>query len=252
VSTALPALSERSPTLLWGICFVAVLGAHVIAATALFNQRDMIDDPEGAPAVTLDLAAVAAAPSTQQDDRTPGPLKELVPETTPPAPPQPVEQDVHPQEQPQQLAEVSLPKKEEQTPEPRPIEEQVATPESAPVATATQAPVATSSTPGKISSNSRARIAKWEGQLFAHLQRSMRYPSDARSRSHTGRGTVSFNLDRQGYVSNVKIVDSSGSKLLDQATVETIARAQPWPLPPPDLGEKDIFDVTVPFGYYLR
>ncbi len=63
---------------------------------------------------------------------------------------------------------------------------------------------------------------------------------------------MSFNLDRQGHVSNVKIVDSSGSKLLDQATVETIQRAQPWPVPPPDIGDKDIFDVTVPFGYYLR
>lgn len=253
MSMPFPALSGRfqTPTL-WGFCFAVVLAAHIFAVNALLDQQSTPDDLEGSPVITLNIAPVATAPSTEQDNRAPGPLQEEVLETTPPVPLRPVEQDVLPREQPQQEAEVTLPKKEEQTPEPRPVEERVATPKSAPVATDAQGPAAAPSTPGRIASDTRALVTAWQGQLFAHLQQSMRYPSQARSRLHAGRGTVSFNLDRQGHVSNVKIVDSSGSKLLDQATVETIQRAQPWPVPPPDIGDKDIFNVTVPFGYYLR
>jgi protein TonB len=52
-------------------------------------------------------------------------------------------------------------------------------------------------------------------------------------------------------VHNARIVRSSGSSLLDRATLDLIARAQPLPAPPPDIHGSQIA-IVVPINYNLR
>jgi protein TonB len=62
---------------------------------------------------------------------------------------------------------------------------------------------------------------------------------------------LAFTVDRSGGVHNARIVRSSGSSLLDRATLDLIARAQPLPAPPPDIHGSQIA-IVVPINYNLR
>lgn len=63
---------------------------------------------------------------------------------------------------------------------------------------------------------------------------------------------VSFVIDRQGAVHDVRIARRSGSLLLDGRSVQLVYQAQPLP-PPPDelLGDRDRIPVTLPIRYRL-
>jgi periplasmic protein TonB len=61
---------------------------------------------------------------------------------------------------------------------------------------------------------------------------------------------VHFVVDRQGNVSGVRIVHSSGSSVLDGHSIRAVWAAVPLP-PPPDDVEGRTFDFTLPFRYCL-
>jgi protein TonB len=77
-----------------------------------------------------------------------------------------------------------------------------------------------------------AELIQWQNALAAHLGRFKRYPNAARSRGEQGTATVAFTIDRDGRVLSSRIVQSSGSSLLDEETLAMLARAQPMPKPP--------------------
>jgi hypothetical protein len=101
VSFDLTISSEHTQaTLRWGTCFVVVLLVHALAAAKLLEHTDFADAPPGVEVVNLDLAV--GDPQEQID-----PIQY--------APPKTVEQEVKPQEEPEQKeAEVALPKEIEQ------------------------------------------------------------------------------------------------------------------------------------------
>ena len=78
--------------------------------------------------------------------------------------------------------------------------------------------------PGASSRNSNA-LPNWKTQLLARLERSKRYPSEARG-DH-GTAQLAFSVDRQGGVHNARITRSSGSSVLDHETLALVQRAQP-------------------------
>ncbi|MCP4670717.1 MAG: energy transducer TonB [Desulfobacula sp.] len=59
-----------------------------------------------------------------------------------------------------------------------------------------------------------------------------KYPEFARSRHIQGRVTVEFVLNRDGALSGIKIIKSSRYKKLDQAALEAVSKASPFPRPP--------------------
>jgi outer membrane biosynthesis protein TonB len=108
MSQALTIPPERTQTILrWVVCFAVVLLAHVVAVAKLLEHSDFADAPPGSEAVELDLAL--GDPQEQID-----PIQYT--------PPKPVEQEVKPQQEPEQKeAEVALPK-EVQPETPTPVE----------------------------------------------------------------------------------------------------------------------------------
>ena len=104
--------------------------------------------------------------------------------------------------------------------------------------------------PGASSRNSDA-VPNWKSQLVARLERYKRYPSEAQSRGEYGVAQLAFSVDRSGGVHNARITRSSGSSLLDQATLALIARAAPLPPPPPEITGSQI-PISVPIRYDIR
>ena len=69
-----------------------------------------------------------------------------------------------------------------------------------------------------------------------------------RSNRQTGVAEVVFTIDREGKVVASRIVRSSGHAALDQETIATVKRAQPFPAPPTNMpGETFEFRVPIRF-----
>lgn len=80
--------------------------------------------------------------------------------------------------------------------------------------------------------------------LLARIERAKRYSPEARRLGVEGTVEVQFTIDVQGRAKEVRVIRSSGSALLDAASVETVKRAEP--LPP--VGGV----IRVPIAYRLR
>jgi len=80
----------------------------------------------------------------------------------------------------------------------------------------------------------QAEIAQWQSQVQRKLARSLRYPRAANG--ERGEVVVRFTVAAQGNASGVSIVRSSGNVVLDQAAIETVGRASPFPPIPADAG----------------
>lgn len=66
-------------------------------------------------------------------------------------------------------------------------------------------------------------------EIMRRLERAKRYPKVARRMGIEGKATVRFKLKPNGKVDSVEVVGSSGSDILDQASLETVQRAVPLP-----------------------
>jgi len=227
---------ERAATLRWALCFAAVVAAHGMAALSLLPSQQMSEFDAGAPVVLLELPDLPASAAMPPSDLAPGPPEA---ESTP-TPPK--EEETKP---PQEEAEVALPMPE--PPEPTPPTE--ARPPTATPSVAMPS-VAALPTPGA-EVVPAAVVKRWESALVAHIERFKRYPAEARARRETGIAQVAFTIDRDGWVRESRIVQSSGSPALDAETLAMLARAQPVPRPPAKLRSNDL-SFVVPVQFSIR
>ena len=65
--------------------------------------------------------------------------------------------------------------------------------------------------------------------ILRKLEAAKRYPRMARKMGIEGTAVVRFKLKSEGRVEAVEIVDSSGSEILDKASLETVHAAAPFP-----------------------
>jgi protein TonB len=66
-----------------------------------------------------------------------------------------------------------------------------------------------------------------------------------------GTAELAFSLNRNGKVLSSRVIRSSGVAALDQETIDTVRRAQPFPPPPPNM-PGETFDFTVPIRFNIR
>jgi protein TonB len=241
----------------WSGCAAVVLAAHALLALLIASRTLEENVDAGAPVVLVELAPVAVAPPAPNNDVAPGPQQtdvesqERVSEKTKPEQkPQEPELKREPEEPvapnptvvlPPPVSEVSK-QPEEVAPEPR---------EAAPVPTAPPAVTAPAERPatpavGVVARPSAAAIASWQRQLMAHLERHKRFPPEAHG-AH-GIATLAFSIDRNGRLLASRIVGSSGSPVLDSATLEMIRRASPLPPPPTGMSDGQL-SFTLPIRY---
>lgn len=75
----------------------------------------------------------------------------------------------------------------------------------------------------------------YNGLLSAWLQKHHEFPARAQRRNLYGTTRVRFTIDRDGNLLGYEILASSGHKILDDAAIATLKRAEPFPPMPADL-----------------
>ena len=98
---------------------------------------------------------------------------------------------------------------------------------------------------------SAAQVASWHRQIALRVERNKGYPTSARAGHQTGTAELAFTLDRTGKVLASRVVRTSGVAALDQETIDTVRRAQPFPPPPANM-PGETFDFTVPIRFNIR
>ena len=98
---------------------------------------------------------------------------------------------------------------------------------------------------------SAAQVASWYRKIAQQVERHKGYPPSARARHETGTAELAFTLDRSGKVVTSRLVRTSGSAALDQETMDTVRRAQPFPSPPANM-PGETFEFTVPIRFNIH
>jgi TonB family protein len=66
-------------------------------------------------------------------------------------------------------------------------------------------------------------------EIMRRIEKAKLYPRMARKMGTEGQATVRFRIKTDGKVEGVELMESSGSEILDQASLETVQRAAPLP-----------------------
>lgn len=212
------------------------------------------DSSMRAAAQLVSVTLVAAAPSNPAPDLPlpkPPPMPEQrlvepppVQPATPALPPLPV-----PVRPPPDAVSVAVAEAPPPPPPPEPARPQVSAQAAPAVPPAPQAAAPTEAAPNSLTRT--AGQANWESQVLAHLERNKRYPAAARLRRQEDVIYVRFVVDRQGQVSNVRIVRSQGFPLLEEEVHNLLRRAAPLPPVPPDI-HGDSVELLVPVEFFMR
>ncbi|ADZ70686.1 energy transducer TonB [Polymorphum gilvum] len=101
---------------------------------------------------------------------------------------------------------------------------------------------------GASNAEGNAEISNYPGKVAGKLRRALRYPASAKRKRITGEALVGFVVTRSGAAQQVRIVRSSGSAELDEAALQTVHRAAPFP-PIPAGSNRDSWPFTVPLAF---
>jgi colicin import membrane protein len=87
---------------------------------------------------------------------------------------------------------------------------------------------------------------RYDVVVVGSLERAKQFPKQASRRRARGTAVVGFALDETGRVLVAALLRSSGDRDLDNESLAVIARAAPFPKPPPGVRRK--FAVDIAFG----
>lgn len=93
-----------------------------------------------------------------------------------------------------------------------------------------------------------AAVSNYPGEILSRLRRSLGFPAQARRQRITGEVQVAFTIASNGAVSGVRVVRSSGHAILDEAALQAVHRAAPFPHIPKAAGRSN-WDFTVPLAF---
>jgi protein TonB len=219
----------------WAFSAAVVIALHAALVATLTTWHERVSGDEGTEAIVVDLAPYTGPATESRSDLAPGPEQQQSTVT----PEQQTKTEEPPKEKTEELppvpnADVQLPA---ETKPKRPVEQ--STP-----------PVPQATSPPKPRPTA-AQIASWHRKIALQVERHKGYPAAARARHETGIAELAFTIDRNGKVVASRVVRSSGFAALDQETIDTVRRAQPFPPPPANM-PGETFDFTVPIRFNIR
>jgi TonB family protein len=89
------------------------------------------------------------------------------------------------------------------------------------------------------------------GKVRQRISNAKYYPRIARRRGMEGRPIVAFTLDKNGRLLQAALAQTSGYQLLDQAALEAVQQAAPYPEIPAPL-KMDSFQFKLPISFILK
>jgi protein TonB len=110
--------------------------------------------------------------------------------------------------------------------------------------------VAAAASEAQSKSSSSSAFLAWKVQVYARIDQRKAYPPSADEKNEGGIVRLRFSLDRQGQLTGLRIIRSSGSTTLDNEAIDMLRRAQPFPPPPAELDVP--IHLTVPVSYMNR
>lgn len=262
----------------WSLAAAFVTAAHAAVWLAFTSPSAEPELDAGAPVMTVELSPIVSAPASDNSETdaqasaapaaSPGaasadPARRPTtpPKAAPPPPPEPPPvtetTDVFPA--PPQVAPTPAPDLSSPPPppppDPSPPKETPATVEPPPppsgaapapppspssAASAHVADVAAAPAPALGSEETVAppALRRWRQELIGQIERHKHYPAGAKGLA--GMVRVAFAIDPTGRLVSVSIAASSGSPVLDEAAIDLIRRAEPFPPPPASLGAGEL------------
>jgi protein TonB len=218
----------------WAGSIAVALAIHTAAVLGLVEWSEPLAGVDRTPSLTVDLVPFVN-PITELRDSAPGPLQrqaEAAPHSQPDEDEQPVDQT--------EYVEVA--------PDADSVVRKVVGPATQGAAPGVDARDDTAPPPPRPSVE---QVASWHRQIAMQIERHKSYPAAARARRQTGIAQLAFTINRRGMVTASRIVRSSSFAALDQETIATVRRAQPFPAPPPNM-PGETFDFTIPIRFNIR
>ncbi len=200
--------------------------------------------------------ATAPAPEESSSQEKSKPVPKQRPQTKPAPPEKQTKPKPH---KPKPQKRVHKPEPHPRPVEPPPPEPQQIVTEEAAATPTTSAPPPVAPAPiiepaaAQISGRSggEAAIADFRAALQQGIERNKRYPQRERRRRHEGRSVIAFTLHRNGSISDIRIVTSSGYPRLDRAAMAAVKKIDgEFPIPP--ALKKEEWSFTVPIIYRLQ
>ena len=221
----------------WVLSGAVVIAAHFAFVAMLTNWHERVTGDEGTEAIVVDLAPFTGPATESKNDLAPGPEQQQSVSTPDAQQPKTEQKPQEKIETPPVVPDADVQLPSDVKPPEKPAEEP--TP-SVPQATAPPRP-----------RPSAAQVASWHRKIALQVERHKGYPASARARHQTGTAELAFTLDRTGRVLASRVVRTSGVATLDQETIDTVQRAQPFPPPPANM-PGETFDFTVPIRFNIR
>ncbi len=101
--------------------------------------------------------------------------------------------------------------------------------------------LASAPNPGQESEGAETGRASWLSEFVAHMRRFNTYAAGGGKESGTVR--IGVTIDRNGRLLSHRVVGSSGSSTLDQAALDIVQRAQPFPRFPAGMSQAQMVEV---------
>ncbi len=170
----------------------------------------------------------------------------------------PVDKSDAGRQQPRKAAGKSRPRKPAQAEPARPVHQQRQSAPKKAVAADTSSPSEKAGRPAaalpkqtastgsaKPAGRSTVSPAQWQAEVIAHIRRFRQYPPGA---SGSASVRVQLRINAQGVVRSASVAGSSGNAALDRAAIETVRRASPVPVPPPEIARASMtLAITISF-----
>lgn len=256
--------SGRGTLLVWGLSLLihgVLIGALLWWLEVKLNPTQPVAQPVP---MQLSMLAAPVTPAVQEQPVEPvvePPAEPVVePEVPPrvdePAPlPRPVPQPKPVPPKPK--ASPSKPKPEQTQAKPAPVQPPVqietavavVAPAPSEPAAVPVAPVPAPMQPARAPENADAEAA-YKTRIRQAVNEHKHYPNLARRLHEEGRVVVAFTLDRSGALLAVSIKQSSGSERLDEAAMQAVRDAAPFP-PFPEGSPRQHWDFSLPLRFAL-
>jgi protein TonB len=94
-------------------------------------------------------------------------------------------------------------------------------------------------------------LSAYIAMIQKQLNRYKKYPSVAKAKRQEGVSMIGFKVNRQGTISDIRLIRSSGFQELDEETLALLRRISSFPPLPPEV-ERERLDLIVPVKFSLR